>query len=234
MLGVVEWLRALLAGEAPHEPTNDTDLVTDHDEARAPDHPGQVWDRDPHAALQVIRYRKVQRLISERGLPPELVRHILLLAEEARTLSASRAETMVYTDDANECYLRTPPLPSKLLRHFLLRVVVDIDSHDQGWSSDPNRSWLGTYQGSYTWWELSLDRQGADGEWAEVHRVHLTHNIHASHDFRRHTLTFTAEDPVVSDAQPGDVLSLWARTQFMAWVNIVRYARISVWIDWEA
>ncbi|WFD42978.1 hypothetical protein MPSI1_001629 [Malassezia psittaci] len=193
-----------------------------------------VWDRDPHAALQVIRIQKIQRILADHGLPPEIIRYIIRLAEEARVLSVTRAETKSYTDDANECYLRTPPLMSHLMQNFLMRISVDIDSHDQGWSNEPNRSWIGTYQGSYTWWEIALERQNQQGEYIEVAREHLTHNIHASREFRRHTLDLTLPDTLTSLAQPNDVLSLWARTQFAGWVNIVRYARISVWIDWDA
>lgn len=244
MLGFLAWLRGARVDDAPPprfapvpNDTEDTPLPVPNDappDDQAPDTPTHVWDRDPHAALQVLRFRELQRALSEKGMPPELVRHILLLADEARMLSVTRAETMVYTDDADECYLRTPPIPSKLRHNFIRRIVVDIDSHDQGWSGERNRSWLGTYQGSYTWWELSLDRRNEQGEWEEVHRTHLTHNIHASREFRRHTLEFRADDPIAFDAQPGDRLSVWARTQFAAWVNIVRYARISVWLDWDA
>lgn len=245
MLGFLAWLRgtrvddvAALAREAriPND-TNDAPPTVLNDvppDDQAPDTPTHVWDRDPHAALQVQRYRELQYVLSEKGMPPELVRHILLLADEARMLSVTRAETMVYTDDANECYLRTPPIPSKLRHHFLRRIVVDIDSHDQGWSGERNRSWLGTYQGSYTWWELTLERRNEQGEWEEVHRTHLTHNIHASREFRRHTLEFHMDDSIALDAQPDDRLCVYARTQFAAWVNIVRYARISIWLDWDA
>lgn len=251
MLAVLAWLRTQLertwtprtaenlaeTTPAPSPPTTPSDTASEPAEAsdRCPDASIHVWDRDTHLPLQAIRFRKLQHILAQRGLPPELVRYVLLLAEEARMLCVSRADYTLYGNNTNARYLRTPPLPSKLMHHFLLRVVVDIDSHDQGWSSDPHEEWRGTYQGSWTWWELSLDRPRHDEDgYFEVHRVHLTHNLHASRDFRRHTLTFRRHDPIAWDAQPGDVLSLWARTQYPGWTNFVRYARISVWMDWDA
>lgn len=269
MLSIAGWLRGLLLGSDAAREQRDNDTHTQFpflfEDVPPPENRGTggaayVWDRDPHMALQVERHRALQEILSHKGLPPELVCYILVLSDDARMLSVTRAEDQVYTNDANVCHLQTPPLPSKLVRHFVARIVVDTDSHDQGWSSDPMREWIGTYQGSYTWWELSLHRKdpeatGAEAPkaevpgpddtseveeadpmpgYTEVHRTHLTHNIHGSRDFRRHTITLERGHPILEDARPGDVLCLWARTQFMAWTNFVRYARISVWLDWDA
>ena len=138
----------------------------------------------------------------------------------------------MYSNNANTRYLRTPPLESNYARHFVLQVIVEIYSHDQGWSTDPHREWFGTYNGSHTWWDLTLDRPNAasyskekfanvngssDSEcesvptpvtYNEIHRRELCRNLHASDKFQLHTIVLSSDDPLVRDAQPGDVFSL--------------------------
>ncbi|KAI1104025.1 hypothetical protein F4804DRAFT_308418 [Jackrogersella minutella] len=52
--------------------------------------------------------------------------------------------------------------PISALEHPFRKVVFDIVSHDQGWSSDhPNQ---GTFRGSCTWFDAGLDRFDAENE----------------------------------------------------------------------
>jgi len=207
----------------------------------------QGWDDPEKRSLRVEaqqeRHAEIQRLLAHQGLPPELIQYICLDANEGLLCRVSRDDLVMYTDNANSVYLTTPPLSSSLVRDFVLEVTVDTWSHDQGWSSDPNRQRLGTYQGSYTWWELTLDRPIAphtedsddapSSQTEEVHRIHVCHNIHASREFKHHTLTLHRDHPLLRGIQQGDRLSLWARTQYPGWTNIVRSAQIHVRFCWS-
>lgn len=213
----------------------------------------RVWDPQLHMDAQLARYHAITAVLAAKQLPPELVRIVLQMACEGRRMHVVRADTVHYTNDANARHLQTLPLPSKLMHHFLLQVRVEISSHDQGWSSDPNREWVGTYQGSYTWWELTLDRhvieEGGDaaqddgsapssspalGDVVEVERALLAYNIHGSREFKTHTVTLNASHPILQKAEPGDTLSVWARSQFGGWVNTVQYVDVGVCLDWNA
>ncbi|WFD22386.1 hypothetical protein MEQU1_001056 [Malassezia equina] len=205
------------------------------------------WDVPSERSLQreaqQARHTEIQCVLAHQGLPPELIQSICWEANEGLLCSVSRDELAMYSDNANEVYLTTPTLTSSLVRDFCLEITVDTWSHDQGWSSDPHRDWLGTYQGSYTWWELTLDRPtpsssetGNDASQPhtdEVHRIHVCHNIHASSEFTHHKLTLQRDHPLLRDIQQSDRLSLWARTQYPGWTNIVRSARIQVRFCWS-
>ncbi|WFD32335.1 hypothetical protein MSPP1_003380 [Malassezia sp. CBS 17886] len=128
----------------------------------------RAWDTDTHEGMKRGRYLEIRDLITRKGLPPELSHAIFALAGEGCERSVSRGDSATYMSDANVRYIRTPQLASRLVQNFVMQVIVDVDSHDQGWSSDPNRGWVGTYQGSHTWWDLTLDRpvsaHGAHGD----------------------------------------------------------------------
>ncbi|CAK7201627.1 hypothetical protein SEUCBS139899_004336 [Sporothrix eucalyptigena] len=54
-----------------------------------------------------------------------------------------------------------PSAHAPLLEHPCRRIVFTIVSHDQGWASSGDR---GGYRGSYTWFDVGLERYGWDGE----------------------------------------------------------------------
>ena len=222
----------------------------------------QRWDdasTDPEIDVeaQQHRYMQIRDMLLSKGLPHHLIAYIFQLAQDGLELSIERQVYAIYSNNANTRYLRTPPLESKHVRNFVLQVVVDIYSHDQGWSTDPHREWIGTYDGSHTWWDLTLDRptiashsedrfactdDSSDSErnsvsttvtYTEIHRTELCRNLHASDNFQLQTIVLSREDPLVHDAQPGDVFSLWARTQYPAWMNFVSYARIRARLCWD-
>ena len=222
----------------------------------------QRWDdasTDPEIDIeaQQHRYTQIRSILLSKGLPHHLIAYIFRLAQDGIELSIERRVYAMYSNNANTRYLRTPPLESNHARHFVLQVIVEIYSHDQGWSTDPHREWFGTYNGSHTWWDLTLDRPNAasyskekfanvngssDSEcesvptpvtYNEIHRRELCRNLHASDKFQLHTIVLSSDDPLVRDAQPGDVFSLWARTQYPAWMNLVSYARIRARLCWD-
>lgn len=271
MVSWIQWVQSLWQGtstssdasneqaEEVQQPIPPRRRVRIYDDAaepvyNPPSFEGRVdWDVDTESDAssmesQVARHRSIQRILSQKGLPPELLRRVDAFADEGYDLCVSRSFLGMYTNNANTRYLYTPPLASSLHHGCLLRVEVEMDSHDQGWSSEPNRSWLGTYQGSYTWWDLTLERPaqaaqssaetGSDTEedvpaWTEIHRQELCRNIHASDAFKVHTITLDTSSPIVQDAQPGDRLCVWVRTQFPGWINFARHASIRVRLAWS-
>lgn len=222
----------------------------------------QRWDdasTDPEIDVEAQQHRYVQirDMLFSKGLPYHLIAYIFQLAQDGLELSIERQVYAIYSNNANTKYLSTPQLESNHPRNFVLQVVVDIYSHDQGWSTDPHREWIGTYDGSHTWWDLTLDRpvlashsddrlaypdDSSDSErnsvsttamYAEIHRTELCRNLHASDKFQLQTIVLSSDNPLIQDAQPGDVFSLWARTQYPAWMNFVSYARIRVCLCWD-
>lgn len=272
------WVRSYLNGDHK-ERESPTSRISNRDvHARLPQHglqhpssperfPPDVtvprrWDdasTDPEIDIeaQQHRYTQIRSMLLSKGLPHHLIAYIFRLAQDGLELSIERRVYAIYSNNANTRYLRTPPLESNYAGHFVLQVIVDIYSHDQGWSTDPHREWIGTYNGSHTWWDLTLDRPDAasyakdhfanmddssDSEresvftpvtYSEIHRRELCRNLHASDKFQLHTIVLSSDDPLVRDAQPGDVFSLWARTQYPAWMNLVSYARIRARLCWD-
>lgn len=193
---------------------------------------GAPWKADPDHVAKERRIRAIRILLQRRGLPSELISQIFEYAGEGRVTSAERTRNLRYGNDANECYLRTMPLKSRMARNFVRHINLHIESRDQGWSSDPHTEWRGTVEGSWTWWELTLER--GMQERVEVHRIEVQRNLHAVPTFQDFNIELGPECPIVRDAQQGDTLALWARTMYPGWVNLVREARISVITDWDS
>ncbi|WFD34998.1 hypothetical protein MCUN1_001844 [Malassezia cuniculi] len=238
------WLRSVAFDNAdgntaqqppPQALYDEEELTTDESDVSSV-HMGYVssaWDPDPDRVAAVQRMRATRILLAHRGLPPELISKVFMLSGDGQTLSTTRSKVENYSNNANEVYLRTLPLESRLVRNFLLRVMIHIESHDQGWSSDSHTEWFGTTQGSWTWWDLSLERQGEDGP-VEVHRIELQRNLHAVSSFQSFDIVLEPDSPIVRDAVSGDRLVLWVRTMFPGWINFVRCARITAVMDWDA
>ena len=97
------------------------------------------------------------------------------------------------------------------------------DSRDQGWSSNPGK---GTRDGSWSWFELTLD-DGGTGD--EVVRVEVVRNIHAGQEFVRHQAVIE-DERVLKQAKEGDRLSVWVRAMYPGWENWVRLVKIEAWL----
>ena len=155
-------------------------------------------------------------------LPPELVTQVLDLAEywvySQKTLSESNSYR-----NSNERYLRSGPIRGGEFTYPLRRVIVTTDSKDQGWSS--YRETQGTREGSWTWFELTLD-DGMTGD--EIARVEIVRNIHAGIMFEEHRAVIE-DERVLKHAKRGDRLSVWVRAMFPGWCNHVRSVQIEVW-----
>ncbi|KAI6118193.1 hypothetical protein F5141DRAFT_1000365, partial [Pisolithus sp. B1] len=106
--------------------------------------------------------------------------------------------------------------------HPCRRIVFELWSHDQGWSSNyPNDR--GTYRGSYTWWDASVEAvqpeiTGDPGIGSPV-RFHqheqrrpplpnersLQRNLHAVEETQHHTVEWSYADTVPSTTDQQDL-----------------------------
>ena len=155
-------------------------------------------------------------------LPPELATLILEHAEYWAFSRVTRSDS-VHFRHANVRYLRTPPIQGGGLTHPLRRVVVTTDSKDQGWSRHPETQ--GTREGSWTWFELTLD-DGETGD--EIVRVEVVRNVHAGLRFENHRAVIE-DERVLKQAKEGDRLSVWVRAMRPGWENWVQSVTIEAW-----
>ena len=83
----------------------------------------------------------------------------------------------------------------------------------------------GTREGSWTWFELTLD-DGETGE--EIVRVEVVRNIHAGREFEMHRAVIE-DERILKQAKAGDRLSVWVRAMYPGWVNYIRSVKIEAW-----
>ncbi|WWD21664.1 hypothetical protein CI109_106150 [Kwoniella shandongensis] len=108
-------------------------------------------------------------------------------------------------------------------RVWVREVVFETLSKDQGWSNF--QSHYGTYEQSYSWFEVALLR---DGREVEGSRHSVQNNVHAGQYFKAHSNTLDRSHPTVKLARPGDRFVLWARAKYPGWSNNVMEAAITV------
>jgi hypothetical protein len=92
----------------------------------------------------------------------------------------------------------------------------------------------GTYDHSYTWFDLALLR---DGKEVEGSRIDFQHNVHgesrqlarlthaAGQYYKEHQHTFDENSAIVKMARPGDRVVLWARAMYP--VSLSRHGEVS-------
>jgi len=163
---------------------------------------------------------------SHRTRVKQRVRHLLHLPEHGpatvKTAEGPKSETII--DQREEVlrvsndsvpYLVSQPIPAG---KSLKKVVVTVISKDQGWSS--HQSDHGTYQNSWTWFELSV---GSDS--GERWRGEVVRNLHAHGNFKEHTVEIS-DGELYEKAKSGDVLTVWALAKFSGWKNTVKKVKI--------
>jgi len=156
-------------------------------------------------------------------LPPELITQILDFAEYWAYSQTTCSDPGRF-HHANMRYLRSGPIQGGEFTYPLRRVVVTTDSKDQGWSSYPETQ--GTREGSWTWFELTLEDGETDDE---IARVEVVRNIHAGLEFERYQAVIE-DGRILKQAKKGDRLSVWVRASFPGWWNHVRSVQIEAWL----
>ncbi|TBU35493.1 hypothetical protein BD311DRAFT_4301 [Dichomitus squalens] len=145
-------------------------------------------DDDPAEPVRHVRW-----LLSELGLPMELVLDIMDLAEYYPAVFAERSDPVRMRSDqhtrGDNCsallYLVSPPLPAGKERESwrMKSVMWHIEGRDQGWGGEQQ----GTFHGSYSWYEACILRPiNYDPETLEAQSDHLD-AILSTHDPHRTT-----------------------------------------------
>jgi len=102
------------------------------------------------------------------------------------------------------------------------RVLIQVNSKDQGWSSYPQDQGTRT---SHTWGEISLS--------TGLKRYEVYRNIHAGKEWELHNVTFEdcpfLQELIESFASNESLkVLLWSRSLYPGWANHINYAKITV------
>ncbi|KAJ5825638.1 hypothetical protein N7474_002776 [Penicillium riverlandense] len=205
------------------------------------------YPRNPSDALSALT-------ILSQKLPTEISLQILEHAKYWVANRVSRTEQVTYTQHdpaSHDPYLRS--LPIEGTRFPVREIRIQIQSHDQGWSSYPKDR--GTLRNSWTWFELGVehasDREAETGVSSERDRIkdrRLVTNVHASKSARENVVIYRAgveneqdDDSGVGDGlsvrelgelarlQAGDCVSIIPRARFAGWTNFVCSASIEIY-----
>ena len=159
---------------------------------------------------------------SRRARVEERLRHLShLLRPESATGEGCIPEMEIFgqrkdrikISDGITPYLTSTPIPDG---KKLKKVVITVVSKDQRWPGHaPHR---GTYEGAWTWFELSVGTFSGDSErW----RGEVVRNLHGHAEFVEHRVEIS-DKGLYAKAESGDVLTVWACAKFPHHVNTVR------------
>ncbi|WVQ75796.1 hypothetical protein IAR50_005429 [Cryptococcus sp. DSM 104548] len=113
---------------------------------------------------------------------------------------------------------------SRPRRAWVKKVVIETSSRDQGWSD--HKQHYGTYEGSHSWFEISLLRNDQE---VPGSRAEIQFNVHAGQFFKDHINILSRDHPTLKLAKDGDRVVLWAKALYPGWVNAVKEASITVY-----
>jgi len=151
----------------------------------------------------VIETRDVLR----HFLPLELADNILHIAEYyprlISILPSHHFENPLTVTDGRRQVVVSPPIQRP---DFISRVLIQTESHDQGWSSYAQDR--GTFRNSWTWLDLGVVRNTSGGIPAPEWRIYT--NIHASNDWQATEVVLDTSNETVDALLPGDSLAIWA------------------------
>jgi len=157
--------------------------------------------------------------------PVEITDIILHIAEYyPRLISALPAHHLdqpLTVTEGRRLVVLSPPIQRP---DSISRVLIQTESHDQGWSSHPRDQ--GRYRNSWTWLDLGVVRNTSGDIPAPEWRIYT--NIRATLDWQAKEVILDTSNETVGALLPGDSLVIWAGARFPAWVNYVRSAKIEV------
>nr|XP_019046961.1 hypothetical protein I302_03567 [Kwoniella bestiolae CBS 10118]OCF25891.1 hypothetical protein I302_03567 [Kwoniella bestiolae CBS 10118] len=93
---------------------------------------------------------------------------------------------------------------------WIRKCVIETLSKDQGWSSN-NPTHYGTYEQSYSWFEISLLRGTQE---VQGSRHSIQYNVHAGQYYKPHCNILPEDHPTLKLARPGDRIVLWIRAEY--------------------
>lgn len=173
-------------------------------------------------------------LVGMKELPVDIANHVLDFAGLSLMFETETNRLERGSSNMNVEYLALAipsaeelMLPKGLGVGRCLQMLVDLESHDQGWASDApehNR----TYHACWSWSELEVKAPGD----TEPLRVEVGPNLRAHRSYRLHRRIFSPtsdiDAPVLEHIVPGSQLRLFLRSQFPGWINNAKYARMVV------
>lgn len=185
--------------------------------------PSQIKHHHPRNLDEAVKTFNVLRHL----LPAELVLEILALAEYWLETTAIRDDESIYNEvnyTERQPYLTSEPIPEGRLEE----IRIDIWSHDQGWSS--YRESYGTYENSWTWFELGIESSERRTAIANADPIRLATNVHAQREAQHHRVVFQRQmnEPLMQALQPGDRVSIIPLARFPGWRNTVEKASIQI------
>ncbi|KAJ5928397.1 hypothetical protein N7466_007353 [Penicillium verhagenii] len=205
---------------------SDSDSISDSDTdsiALQVDQTDSYYPRDLEDAVAVLN-------ILQQWLPSELGLSILTHAGYWLRSRAARKESKRFTE--HNCRDRTPYLvsePIKGERFPVQEIRIDVWSHDQGWSSYPDDH--GTYNGSWTWFDLGIQRPSGREDISTGLGRAVT-NVHASLTTRHHEVVYRRdEQPWMRELQADDQISIIPRALYPGWQNITEGISIEIYTE---
>ena len=140
-------------------------------------------------------------------LPLELADKILHIAEYyprlTSVLPSHHFEDPLTVSDGRRQVVTSPPIHRP---DSISCVLIQTESHDQGWSSNPRDR--GRYKNSWTWLDLGVVRNTSAGVAAPDWRIYT--NIRASNDWQAAEVVLDMSNETVAALLPGDSLVIWA------------------------
>jgi hypothetical protein len=189
----------------------------------APESPPVVHPPTPYTPSHedVIAVRAALRHL----LPLDITDVILHIAEYypllISALPAHHLDQPLTVTEGRRLVVLSPPIQRP---DSISRVLIQTESHDQGWSRNPPDQ--GKYRNSWTWLDLGVVRNTSGDIPAPEWRIYS--NLRATLDWQAKEVILDTSNETVGALLPGDSLVIWAGARFPAWVNYVRSAKIEV------
>ncbi|KAL1587890.1 hypothetical protein WHR41_03249 [Cladosporium halotolerans] len=174
-------------------------------------------------------------------LIPDLVSDVMDKAEiywTTTTQTSLKRKVAVREGNAPKEIMRSDAVASpSRIQQPVRKVVFNISSHDQGWTSNP-------HDGSWTWFTAKKATPSEDDASMRVaieatsrrfnlEQRELCRNPVAQRNWQMHEITLRADSQDIEEAEwvsflkVGDVVALHAWAQFPGWVNVVQQASIT-------
>jgi hypothetical protein len=154
-------------------------------------------------------------------LPLELVDKVLHTAEYyprlTSILPAHHFDNPLTVSDGRRQVVVSPPVHRP---DIIASVLIQTESHDQGWSSYPQDQ--GTFRNSWTWLDLGVVRNTPGGIPAPEWRIYT--NLHASDDWQPTEVSIDLDNETVGALLPGDSLAIWAGARC-----VLRLSAMMIW-----
>lgn len=175
-------------------------------------------------SVEELLYMCIALRKSFPGIPEPILQNVIDFSGIVGVVYTRSMQCSEGGDNENRLHLVYTISP-RIDRHLFrpMRIVVTVESCDQGWTSYPEMR--GRRQ-SHTFGELCVDDE----------RFPCYRNIAASSTFERQSIEFSADSLIMRKicstwvASIGRKLNieLWVRSQYPGWKNRIRFADISV------